>query len=112
VDGGVAQWLPVVDAAHHDGVHRVAVQAQPAGRFDVDDSPQRPQNLQPGAERQAHEVVDGAELAQVLPVAGRGERAAVGDSVDHAVGHEVLEGAAYGLAADLVLGSQLGFGRQ
>jgi hypothetical protein len=91
-----------VGAAEHDGVHRVAVQAQPAGRLDVDDAPQRPEDLEPGIQRQPHEVVDGAELAQVLAVAGGGERAAAGHTLDHAVGDEVVERPAYRLAADLV----------
>jgi hypothetical protein len=108
VDGGEAERDVVVQAAEQDPVHGVAVEPQPAGRLDVDLPAQRADHLELRVERQRQQVVDRAELAQVLSVPGCGERAPAGHPLDHALGHQVVEGAPHRLPADLVFLRQLG----
>ena len=102
----------VVEASEPEAHDLVRLEAQPPCGRDVDADRGRAEHLELGVQGEGQQVVDRARGAQVAAVVVIGERAAAGHTVDQPVGHEVLEGAPHGLAADAMHLAQLRLGRQ
>ena len=104
----------VVQAPKHHRVDEVVIEAQSAGRVDVDPAPKSREHLHRRVVGQAHQVLDRSELPQVpvcsqeLIVAGVG--AAAGHPVHRALGHQILEGPSHRLPGHPVARHQLRFG--